>query len=76
MSFWNSLPEHPSAQDVQSAAISAERPVSSVAAVTVEPDKVDFERMNDLNAGDSHQLHSDNGVLSVDLMETVSLYRA
>ena len=75
LSFWNSLHEHPSAQDVQSAAISAERPLSSVAAVTVKPDKVNFEWMDDSNAGNSHQLHSDNSVLSVDLMETVSLYR-
>ena len=43
LSFWNSLHEHPSAQDIQSAAISAERLVSSIAAVTVEPDKVNFE---------------------------------
>ena len=75
-SFWNSLHEHPSAQDVQSTAISAERPVSSVAAVTVEPDEVNFEQMDDSNTGNLHQLHSNNSVSSVDLTETVSLYRA
>ena len=76
LTFWDSLHEHPSTQDIQSTAIPAECRVSSVATVTVEPDEVNFELMNDSNAGNSHQLHSNNSVLSVDLIETVSLYRA